>query len=413
MAAPAILRPLGERRLALLWGGLATSAMGDQLFLVALSWVAVQALGADAGYLTALSPLTILVVALGAGHFADRMRPLRLMVLADLGRAGLLAGLVVAWLADGRPPAWALVATVAGLAAGVALFRPALQAAIRPVVADVALLPAANALLETTDRIARLLGPGLVAVLGAAVPAVHFVSIDVATFVVSAGCVAVVMRGHAVAFDAVETGTLWHSLTRGFRAMRGHPILRFTLLVNAAPTAGIWYAVMFLGVPLMAAQDGGHGLAGFGLVVSSYGSTNLLANVLIGGVALPRRPGSMVFGADLVMGTGLAAMGLASMLLPGTWRLPGMCAAAALAAIGGPMSDIPVAVLRQTRLPPADQAAAMRALLVAFNLGTLAALAVAPAAIRALGVDAAVVGGAAVIFGCGVVGLVRHAATPG
>lgn len=36
-----ILRPLRGRSMALLWGGLSLSAVGDQLYAVALTWIAV------------------------------------------------------------------------------------------------------------------------------------------------------------------------------------------------------------------------------------------------------------------------------------------------------------------------------------------------------------------------------------
>ena len=64
-----------------------------------------------------------------------------------------------------------------------------------------------------------------------------------------------------------------------------------------------------------------------------------------------------MFAGNLFVGFGMALMGLAS-LLPDSLRLPAMIASAALDAVGGPMKDIPVAVLRQTRLAAADGPAA-------------------------------------------------------
>ena len=398
--------------MALLWAALATSAIGDQIFLVALSWVAVASLGTQAGYLTALQPATILMVALFVGRAADRIEPRGMMVAADLLRAAVLAALVAAWIWRGQPPAWALVAAVLALAAGHALFRPALQAAIPPLVGHPSLLPATNALLDSTERIARLLGPGLVGLLGAALPAVHFVTFDIATFVLSAAAVSVIRLRRKLARPALSGAppSLRDSLLQGLRAVRGQPILMFALLCNSAPVAGIWWAAMFLAVPLVLGTTP-RGLASFGLVISAYGSTNLLATLLFGGLALPRRPGWLLFGADVVLGGGIVAMGLAARLLPDAWLVPGLCAGAAFGAVGGPMADIPTAVLRQTRLALADQAAAMRAWLVATNLGTLVCLALAPLVFASFGVPAAMVAGGLIMTGCGVAGLLRHHAT--
>jgi DHA3 family macrolide efflux protein-like MFS transporter len=54
VSAPLLLRPLAIGRVRLLWGALTLSAMGDQLYAVALVWVAVGVLGPAAGYLSAL-----------------------------------------------------------------------------------------------------------------------------------------------------------------------------------------------------------------------------------------------------------------------------------------------------------------------------------------------------------------------
>jgi hypothetical protein len=76
-------------------------------------------------------------------------------------------------------------------------------------------------------------------------------------------------------------------------------------------------------------------------------------------------------------------------------------ASAALSAIGGPMKDIPMAVLRQTRVGPSDMGAAMRAYISATSGGTLTALLLVPTLIKAFGVLAVIIGcgGAVVVVG--------------
>jgi hypothetical protein len=144
------------------------------------------------------------------------------------------------------------------------------------------------------------------------------------------------------------------------------------------------------------------------MVLSAYGCTNLAATLFFGGRALPSRPQFQMFSGNLLVGSGMVLMGLAS-LSPPEWRLPGMIAAAAVGAVGGPMKDIPVAVLRQTRLRPADMAAAMRTYMAANSAGILLAMLLAPAAIGIAGVVPVVVACGAAVMGIGVGGLVRHA----
>ena len=147
---PLLFRPLKVRRVSLLWGALTLSAIGDQLYAVALVWVAVGIFGSAAGYLSALQAGCGLLSALLVGRWADRWGQRGAMAGADAVRAGVLAVLVVWWLGQGKPPPAALVLAILVLAAGEAVFRPALAATLPILLPDRALLPAANALFDTT-----------------------------------------------------------------------------------------------------------------------------------------------------------------------------------------------------------------------------------------------------------------------
>ncbi len=221
-----LLRPLRTREMALLWGGLSLSAVGDQLYAVALSWIAVGVFGAAAGYLAALQAAVVLVAALGIGRWADQWDAQGSMIGADAVRAAALLLLVAVWLANGGPTAGALVAAVAILAAGQAVFQPAMQVVLPRMVPDPTLLPAANALMDGTERSARLLGPGLVAMLAGLVPTVHFLTLDAASFLFSAAAVVLIRRSRPILLTRPpRKESIWQSVTRGARAMTAHPCL--------------------------------------------------------------------------------------------------------------------------------------------------------------------------------------------
>lgn len=84
-----------------LWFGQTISVVGDQVTVIGLPLVAVLVLGADAaamGYLTAAGVLPHLLFSLPAGAWLDRVqRRRRLMILADLGRAALIASIPAAF----------------------------------------------------------------------------------------------------------------------------------------------------------------------------------------------------------------------------------------------------------------------------------------------------------------------------
>ena len=408
-----LLAPLRRAPVALLWGGLSLSAFGDQLYAVTLGWVAVGALGAAAGYLTALQFAVLLLAVLGLGGWADTWDQRRAMIAADLGRAAVLLLVAAAWIAAGAPTAPTLVAAVVLLAVGQAVFQPALQSVLPGVVAEPALLPAANGLLDATERSARLLGPALVGVLASVVPAVHFLTLDALTFAVSAAALAWIGRlqpGRGPIPAAREPA--WRSIARGVRAMKSHPVLGWKL-DTTGPLNGAWYATFYFALPLAIERFGvqapaGGGLGAYGLCISAYGCTNLASNLVMGGRPLPDRPQRVMCSGDAVVGTGIVLLGGALLLPPG-WVLPGLMASAGFAAVGGPMKDIPTAVLRQTRLRAGDLAASTRASMACSSAGTLGALLAAPALVGVLGLVGFVIAMGGVLVTIGAVGAVRLA----
>ena len=409
VTGPAILRPLRDPSLALLWSGLSLSAIGDQLYAVALTWIAVEVFGVAAGYLAALSSLVLLLAVLGIGRWADGWRPRQSMVRADLARASVLLLVVAVWIAESAPSGLMLIVAVLALAAGQAVFQPALQMVLAGLVRDPALLPAANGLLDTTDRSARLLGPGLIALLSGLLPLMHFLTIDALSFILSAAALVLIgrRRPDPPMPPAAIRQTIIQGIVRGIRAMRGHRLLGF-FLATAGPINGAWYAVFYLALPLMLAQRAtvGGGLGDFGLVISAYGCTNLAATLVFGGRPLPVRPQFQMLVGTVISGLGMLLLGLAS-LLPGGAVVPGFAAAAAFGAVGGPMKDIPMAVLRQTRLPQAEMAPAMRVTMAANSIGMLLAMSAMPRAIMQFGLLPMVIACSLVVTGLGLLGLVR------
>jgi MFS transporter, DHA3 family, macrolide efflux protein len=411
-----ILRPLRSRSMALLWGGLSFSAVGDQLYAVALTWIAVGVLGSNAGYLSALQAFIGLLAVLFIGIWADRWDQLRGMITADLASAAVLFGVVAAAFVWQGPGVTGLVCAIVVLALGQAVFRPALQSVLPSVVAETQLLPAANGLLDATGRIARLLGPGLVALLVSAVPVIHFLTIDAFTFLASAAALLLIRRHHRAALPAshqIARDSVWRGVVRGYRATARHSLLGYSLAVSG-PLNGAWYAVFYLCLPLMIARtgvgasSGQTGLGAYGLILSAYGCGNLAATMILGGRTVPARPQFQMLTGNILTGGGSLMLAAAN-FLPSGWRLAGFAAAAVVAAMGGPMQDIPTAVMRQTRIVPSDRAAAMRAYMAACAFGILVAMLLTPAAITMFGVTRVIAACSAVYLSVAAIGLARFA----
>lgn len=404
-----ILTPLRRGRLALVWGGLALSAIGDQLYGVALIWLAVGTLGPAAGYLSALQAAAVLVAALFGGRWAEGWDHRRAMIGADLVRAFAL--LVLAALAVRLPPLWVLLPLVAVIAGGQAFFQPALQAILPDLVEEPVLLNATNALLDATSRIARLVGPALVGLLAGLIATRHFFTLDAVSFLASALAVFGLGRlpERVPARRARAGGHLLAAIFRGFRAVQAHGLLGYILWLSGA-IYGAWFAVFYLGLPLILQHHGAAGAGTYGLVMAAYGATNLLSNLVIGSLPPPQHPARLIFAGELLIGVSVILLGLAAgtSLQGGTLAVL-LAAIAGLTALGGPMSDITLVTLRQVLLPGADLAAAVRAFMVANYAGMLVAMLISPTLFRLFGP-------AVVVCGCGVViavpsawGLIRFA----
>ena len=397
-----VLRPLALRSIALLWGGIALSAMGDQLFIVVLGWIAVERFGTYAGLLPAGQSAMVLAVSLLSGRIADRLGLRATLIGADVTRAAILAVMVTLWLMRGAPPWWSLVLVVITLAAGQSFFQPAMQGLL-PLLTPRERLPATNALMDMTDRLARLIGPGLLSLAAALVPLVHFVTFDLVTFLISALAVSLIRLAPQPKRQPVA-GTVWGSLLHGFRVVRRHPLMWFALCTTGIIN-GAWYAAYFIGLPLMIAQAGiANGVAAFGLVISAYGVTNLLANLFVGSLDVRRRPTLLVYISNFIVGFGILLLAGGAMVLPQDWLLIGLVVSAMLSAFGGPMKDITLATLRQTELAQGDIPAAMRAFVSVSQFGTLTGLLASPLLFAFAGVPGTVLLCGAAILAVGAAG---------
>jgi MFS family permease len=383
-----IFRPFRTAGFTVLWSGLALSIIGDQLFAVVFSWIAIQAFGAAAGYLAALNPLILFLAALFVGRWADTHDQRHCMIAADLYRAVVLMFVVVCWSYTGEISAWLLIIALIGLGTGEAIFRPALQSVVPDLVHDTNLLPAANGLLDATGRAARLAGPAMIVPLSLILPARHFLSFDAATFLLSAGAVMMIGRSIKSVRHTPASRSIIASAIRGFQATRHHPVLNYTLITYGLLNAA-WNTAYYLALPMLLMAHGikGPGNSGIGalaLIIAVYGGSNLISTFIFGNRQLSNRPQLQIFGGSLVIGGGLVLLA-AIEFVPHDWQLPCYLVIAAATAIGGPMKDIPFAVLRQTCLAKDDVPAAMRAYLLVHSSGMLVGWLLMPTAIAFLG----------------------------
>jgi MFS family permease len=261
------------------------------------------------------------------GALADRMPRKRLLIFADLLRAGAFLGLAVI-------PSFAGTVGLALLAGvGTAMFRPTVNAAMPGLVSDEQ-RSAATALYGASMSIGLTVGPaltGLVALFGS--PTV-MLAVNGATFIVSAALVMSVRFGEGArpSADAKadrehssrEHSSLWTSTVEGARSARRIPGVPTLLLIGAATIlAG---GLMNVAEPLLATGPLHGGNSGYSLLVMVYGAA------MAAGSLLSSRAGSKFAVLRRCYLVGLAIQGVGMI---GSAAAPGLAWAIASFAVTG------------------------------------------------------------------------------
>ena len=340
---------LRDRAVAILWCGQSTSAIGDELYRIAVIWLAIEAVGSAAALLPAAQFAVAVVVGLTAGLAVDRWRARSTLIATNLIRAGLvlLPVLATPWLGVSFPLLVLVGVCMSGLRA---IFDPAMQTVVPVLVPDRSRLQAMNGLLDATFRIARLIGPSIGAALSAVLPPIHFLTVTTCTFLTSAAALTTIRRRIDTVVPAAPASPR-DALLAGIRLLARERVIGFVVLANAAAN-GPWFIALNLGAAMMVTEYrptflGAEGLAVLGLVLGAYGVGDVIGN-LVAGTVQPRFPFRIMFLGYVLMGLGYMGMAAAFWLTPEAMHVPAMMVAAATAGFGGPFFFVLMVTTIQT-----------------------------------------------------------------
>ena len=237
---------LRVRDFRLLWSADLISSLGTWMLVVAIPAHVLFTTGSlrDSGLTLAAEYAPLLVLGPVAGVCADRWDRRRLMIAADLVRAGAVAAMLAGLSPDRL---WIVfVALVAESSAGV-LYAPASRARTPDIVGTGPFLASANSLYAATDGVVRLIGGPLGGVLLVSVGIRWLIVADVVSYLVSAWAIALTSRAGAADCGARERATvaaLVRDLTDGLRALHDDriasallPVTVIFLAANAALSA--------------------------------------------------------------------------------------------------------------------------------------------------------------------------------
>ncbi len=396
-----ILSPLRSKPISLLWGGQVLSAMGDEVYKIALVWLAIRLSGKDAGFLAAIEAGSILTFGLLGGAWAERWDHRRLMITVDLVRAAAVLSLpVVAYFHPLSLPILIAVAIVVSSLS--AFFDPALQATLPELTDSPELLNASNGLMEATRRFARVFGPGFIGLLNLFVPLIHFFTLNALSFILSAVSIGLLKRWipFPVATEAPRPlQTPWKGLAQSFAQTAQNPLLR-VMVVSCFLTWSLWSLCFSLGLALLINETMPGNLSAYGFLICSYGVGNLGSNLVWGSLRI-ERPQIITFLGTLIIGSGFVGVALAP-------TVPWQMAAAAFCGVGGPMEDLSFLKVLQGSFRGADIARIFRLrMAIAFG-GIFSVFMLSPLLFRLFSVSAVIGASGVGLVSWSIFGLLRY-----
>ena len=327
------LAALRYRDFTLFAGSMFATGVALQMAQVAIGWqvYAVSHRPLDLGLVGLAEFVPLPLLALPAGHLADRM-PRRTLFLASLGLdCAVLGGLLALTLA-GPDVVWPFFLLAFGTGVASAVGAPPARA-MTPSLVPVELLASAFALRSVAFQISAIGGPALGGVLFYVQPELVYI-VATALSLGSFACVAGVRAGREAASD--EAPGL-DSVFEGVRLIRRTPVMLGAISLDL-------FAVLFGGavalLPVFAKDVLHVGPAGLGLLRSAPAVGALVAAVLLTRRPIGRYAGRKLLGVVTAFGISMIVFGLSD------WMWLSLLA---LAVSGG--VDMVSVVLRQLILP--------------------------------------------------------------
>jgi len=189
-------------------------------------------------------------------------------------------------------------------------------------------LAAANAMLQGTGQLVGTIGPAVAGFSVALVGVGAAFAVDAASFAVAALMLWFVRSG-ATAGRASNDGappkaapdpeapphaqSIRASLVEGGQVVLGDPVMRSIVVLSTAANLAFTGATV-VGLPWLVLVRFGADAAALGLVFAAFGAGSLVGVIAAGSLPHPRQFGAIVLAFVLIMGIGLAAIGLAPSL---------------------------------------------------------------------------------------------------
>lgn len=334
--AGSILAPLRVRDYRLLFSGQLISTIGNSFYAVALPWLVLTQGGnaQELGIILGAYGIPRVGSILLGGILSDRLRPRRVMLIADAMR-GILVGILAALALVGHPAMWQLIVVAIPLGTCEGLFLPA-SFAMLPEVLDHQDLQAGNALNTSSVQLAALAGSGAGGIIVAALQAGIALALDALSFAVSAVSLALIrgkpLGGSAaspptpqavLAAEGMKTVALAGEPTVEVAEEAGQPasvserpmtfwqFMRAARVVQVAFVVSMFANLTFGGLIEVALPSLAHGplaagASGYGAILAAFSAGALLGGIVTGALGnIPHRA-MVALGASILQAIAVA-----------------------------------------------------------------------------------------------------------
>jgi MFS family permease len=295
---------LQDKHFRLIWSGYVISSFGDAMTSIALLLTAQRLTGSTAAVAATAIAIALpqLLVGLFAGAFVDRWSRRRVMISADVLRAGLVLGFLAVTTADRL---WLLYVLAFAQAAIGTFFNPARAAMTADVVPADRLLTA-NSLSEMSRVVAGVIGVGAAGVLAGASSDLSLVFIvDAATFAMSAVLIALIRESRPAPVKTARAPLL-SEVGTGLRLIFGSRVLVGVVAAGSFAMLGLG-AVNVLMVPFVV-EELGASEAWFGPLEAAQVAAMVTTGSLIVVFARWARPTTLISVGAIGLGAAVAAM---------------------------------------------------------------------------------------------------------
>jgi MFS family permease len=312
MPTPTLWRNSAFQRV---WAAATVSIFGSLVTRVALPFVAIVTLNADAvgvSLVRAMELIAGLGIGLLAGAWVDRLRRRPVMIWADLGRAALLGLIPIAvWGGFLTLP---LLLLVALLMAVLTSFFDAADQAYLPSVVPRRDLVRANGALAASSSVSEFAAFGSAGFLVQILTAPIAVLVDAVSFLGSALLLATIRTEEPPPPPKEDREGVLSEIAVGVRLLSGNPILRATTFASMAMAAmwGIYGAIWFL----FAIEELGLDAAAIGVVAAVGGVSSLFGALITPRVTKRFGVGPLVVVSVLVASIGAFFVPLAPIGAP-------------------------------------------------------------------------------------------------